>query len=327
MDEYRRKKVLVTGGLGFIGSNLAISLVQAGASVTIVDSLEPSCGANEFNIEPIKADVELVRGDVRDRDLMRQLVRGRDFVFSLAGSVSHIESMQDPFKDLQLNCVGPLTVLEACREVNRETRIVYSGTRQAYGRPQSLPLVETHPLNPVDINGVNKLAGETYHRIYHDAYGMNTVSLRLVNTYGPRQLVRHARQGFAGWFIRKAIDGNEIQIYGDGQQLRGFNFVDDVSVALMTAGIRENTFGQAFNLGGQEPFTLECFVKLLLKTTGRGSYRKVPFPEDKKAIDIGSVFSSWARFHETTGWSPQVSLEEGLKRTVDYYQRYHAHYW
>jgi UDP-glucose 4-epimerase len=327
MDEYRGKKVLVTGGLGFIGSNLAIHLVEAGAATSLIDSLEPTCGGNPFNIEPIRDQVEVIHGDVRDLELMRRLVRGCDFVFSLAGSVSHIESMQNPFKDLQLNCVGPLTVLEACRDVNRNARIVYSSTRQSYGKPKSLPIVETHPMNPVDVNGANKLAAESYHRIYNQVYGMPTVSLRLVNTFGPRQLTRHARQGFVGWFIRKAIDGEEIQVFGDGQQLRGFNHVDDVARALMIAGVTDGIQGEAFNLGGQEPFTLESFVQCLLEITGRGSYRIVPFPPEKKAIDIGSVYSAWNKFNEATGWTPRINLIEGLKSTVDYYQRHHAHYW
>jgi len=327
MDEYRGKKVLVTGGLGFVGSNLAIHLIEAGASVTLVDSMEPNCGGNLFNIEPVKNKVDVIQGDVRDLPLMRRLVSGCGFVFSLAGSVSHIESMQDPFKDLQLNCVGPLTVLEACREINRDASIVYSATRQSYGRPQSLPIVESHPLKPIDVNGINKLAAESYHRVYHQAYGMRTVSLRLVNTFGPRQFVRHSRQGFAGWFVRKAIDGEEIQVFGDGQQLRGFNYVDDVARALMIAGTMTDGRGEAFNLGGIEPFTLEHFVKVLLEITGRGTYRIVPFPPEKKAIDIGSVYCAWTKFHEASGWKPQVGLEAGLKRTVDYYQRFHAHYW
>lgn len=327
MDEYRGKKVLITGGLGFLGSNLAIRLVQSGASVVIVDSLDPTCGGNYFNIEPIHNDVEVVGGDSCDLPLMRKLVRDKAYVFSLAGHVSHIESMQDPFGDLRMNCVAPLTVLEACKLENREARVVYSGTRQVYGRPDVLPLVETHPRRPVDVNGVNKMAGEWYHIVYNQAYGIWTVSLRLVNTYGPRQLVKHPRQGFIGWFVRKAIDGEEIQLFGDGQQLRGFNYVDDVVDAMLIAGVHERTQGDYFNLGGARPFTLESFVELLLRLTGRGSYRIVPFPEENKSIDIGSVYSSWHKFNFVTGWAPRISLEEGLARTVEYYQRYKAHYW
>jgi UDP-glucose 4-epimerase len=327
MDEYRAQKVLITGGLGFIGSNLAIRLVQRGASVTILDSLNPTCGANYFNVEPIRKDVEVVEGDSCDLALVRRLVRDKRFVFSLAGHVSHIESMQEPFADLQMNTVAPLTVLEACKHENRDACVVYSGTRQAYGRPESLPLVETHLLKPVDVNGVNKMAGEWYHIIYHRAYGMPTSSLRLINTYGPRQLVKHARQGFVGLFIKQAIQGEEIRIFGDGQQIRGFNYVDDVVEALLIAGTHDRAKGDYFNLGGDRPYTLEAFVQLLLRIAGRGSYRIVPFPSEKKAIDIGNVYASHAKFKFATGWVPRVSLEEGLTLTVEYYQRHHAHYW
>jgi UDP-glucose 4-epimerase len=326
MDDYRGKKVLITGGLGFIGSNLAIRLVEFGASVTIVDSMDPTGGGNGFNVEPIREHVELVDEDIRNLPAMRAAVRGCAYIFNLAGRVSHIESMEDPFGDLQMNALGALTILEACREVNPTTRIVYSGTRQAYGRPESLPIVETHLLRPVDVNGVNKMAGEAFHLVYNKAYGMATVSLRLINTYGPRQLVRHARQGFIGWFIKKAIEGDEIQIFGDGQQLRSLNYVDDVVDALLAAGINERLTGDFFNLGGLQPATLENLVKTLISITGKGSYRVVPFPREKKAIDIGSVYSSAAKFTAATGWTPRVSLEEGLARTVDYYHRYYEHY-
>ena len=327
MDEYRAQKVLITGGLGFIGSNLAHRLVQRGASVTLLDSLHPTCGGNRFNVEQIKNDLEVVVGNSCDLELVRKLIRGKAYVFNLAGHVSHIESMQEPFEDLQMNAIAPLTVLEASKLENREVRIVYSGTRQSYGRPDTVPLVETQLLKPIDVNGVNKMAGEWFHIVYHRAYGIPAVSLRLVNTYGPRQLVKHARQGFVGWFIKQAIDGEEIQVFGDGQQIRGFNYVDDVVDALLIAGANDKVKGDYFNLGGERPISLEEFVKLLLKAAGRGSYRIVPFPSDKKAIDIGSVYTSAAKFNLATGWRARVGLEEGLVRTVEYYRRYREHYW
>jgi nucleoside-diphosphate-sugar epimerase len=327
MDEYRGKKVLVTGGLGFIGSNVAVRLVGLGAAVTIVDNLDPTCGANYFNIEPVQKRVEVVEGDTGDLALMRRLVRGCTHVFNLAGHVSHLESMEDPFSDLRMNTIGPLTVLEACRKENRAARVIYAGTRQSYGKPDIVPVVENLLLKPVDINGVNKMAGEWYHMVYHTAYGMPTVSLRLVNTFGPRQLVKHARQGFMGWFIRLAIDGQEIQIFGDGQQFRGFNYIDDVVEALLIAGTNENVVGDYFNLGGMQPVTLEALVQKLLRTAGTGSYKLVPFPDDRKRIDIGSAFSSFMKFHFATGWKPATSLEDGLERTMDYYRRHKEQYW
>ena len=327
MDEYRGEKVLITGGLGFIGSNLAVRLVELGASVTLLDSLFPTCGGNYFNVEPIRKEVEVIEGDAADLGLLRKIVRDKKYVFNLAGHVSHIESMEDPFSDLHMNALAPLAVLDACKHENRTVRVVYSGTRQSYGRPEILPLVETQIPRPVDVNGVTKMAGEGFHLVYNKAYGIPTVSLRLVNTYGPRQLVKHPRQGFIGWFIRQAIDGEEIQLFGDGQQLRGFNYIDDVVNALLIAGIRNELIGDYFNLGGEQPVTLEAFVQLLLKIAGHGSYRLVPFPADKKAIDIGSVYTSAAKFNAVTGWKPSVTLEEGLTRTVEYYQQHRAKYW
>ena len=327
MDEFRGEKILITGGLGFIGSNLAIRLIEAGASVTIVDSLFPTCGANYFNIETIRNDIEIVEGDAANLTLMRRLVRGKKYVFNLAGHVSHIESMEDPFSDLHMNALAPLSVLEACRHENRGARVIYAGTRQSYGRPESLPLVETQLLKPIDVNGVSKMAGEWLHMVYDRAHGISAVSLRLVNTYGPRQLVKHARQGFVGWFIKQAIEGEEIQLFGDGQQLRGFNYIDDVVDALLIAATHSGLRGDYFNLGGERPVTLEAFVQLLLRVTGRGSYRIVPFPADKKAIDIGSVYTSAEKFNAATGWKPRTTLEEGLTRTVDYYRRCRKHYW
>ena len=327
MDEYRGEKVLVTGGLGFIGSNVAIRLVESGATVTIVDSMHPTCGANYFNVEPIKKDVEVIEGDSCNLELMSKLVRGKRFIFNLAGHVSHIESMQEPFEDLQMNAVAPLTVLEACRHENRDARIVYSGTRQAYGRPEALPVVETQLLKPVDVNGVSKMAGEWFHMVYHQAHGIHAVSLRLINTYGPRQLVKHPRQGFVGWFIKQAIEKEEIQVFGDGQQLRSFNFIDDVVDALLLAGSDDRLNGDYFNLAGVQPVSLEEFVKILLKAAGGGSYRIVPFPPEKKVIDIGSVYSSAAKFNAVTGWNARVRIEEGLPPTLEYYRRNRAHYW
>jgi UDP-glucose 4-epimerase len=327
MDEYRGEKVLITGGLGFIGSNVAIRLVESGASVALLDSLHPTCGANYFNIEPIKNDVEVIEGDSSNFELMRKLVRGKRFIFNLAGHVSHIESMQEPFEDLQMNAVAPLTVLEACRHENRDARIVYSGTRQAYGRPEALPVIETQLLKPVDVNGVSKMAGEWFHLVYAQAHGMHAVSLRLINTYGPRQLVKHPRQGFVGWFIKQAIEGQEIQLYGDGQQLRSFNFIDDVVNALLIAGWNDRLNADYFNLAGVRPVPLEEFVKILLKAAGGGSYRIVPFPPEKKAIDIGSVYSSAAKFNAASGWTARVSIEEGLPPTLEYYRKNRSKYW
>jgi UDP-glucose 4-epimerase len=234
--------------------------------------------------------------------------------------------MEDPFGDLRANTTGPLTILEACKLENREARIVYAGTRQSYGKPDVLPLVETQLLKPVDVNGVNKMAGEWHHMVYRQAYGMPTVSLRMVNTYGPRQVIKHSKHGFLGWFVKLAIEGEEIQLFGDGAQLRGFSYIDDVVDALLVAGTNPDVIGDYFNLGGLRPVTLTALVQMLIGITGKGSYRIVPFPPEKRAIDIGSVYTSWMKFNFATGWQPRVPLGDGLTRMVAYYQQHKAHY-
>ena len=253
-------------------------------------------------------------------------VRGQDILFNLAGQVSHIDSMRDPYTDLEINCRSQLWILESARKNNPEIKIVYAGTRQVYGKPKRLPVDEAHPLNPTDVNGINKISGELYHLVYHSVYGIRSSSLRLTNTYGPRQLIRHDRQGFIGWFIRQALLGEEIQLYGDGSQRRDFDFVDDVVSAFLVAGASDAADGQVFNLGGERPVSLLDVVKLMIEITGRGSYRLVPFPPDRKRIDIGDFYADATKIQQALGWQPRVGLQEGLTRTFEYYGRHKGHY-
>ncbi len=327
LEVYHNARVLITGGLGFIGSNLAIRLVELGAQVLIVDSLLPEYGGNWFNIEPVRDAVRVNIADVRDPHAMNALVQDQDFLFNLAGQVSHLDSMTDPFTDLDINTRSQLSILEACRYHNPDIKIVYAGTRQQYGKPDYLPLDERHLQHPTDVNGVNKLAGEWYHIIYHQVYGLRTTSLRLTNTYGPRQLMRHNRQGFIAWFVRLAMDGQEIQVYGDGRQRRDLTYVDDVVDAFLRAGAGEAANGQVFNLGGDVPVALGDLAHLLVALTGRGHVRLIPWPVERAKIDIGDVFSSYARIESTLGWRPQVTLREGLERMIAYYQTHRTHYW
>jgi len=324
---YQGKKVLITGGLGFIGSNLAHKLVKLGAEVTLVDCLLPDQGGNLYNIKEIENSIRINIADIRDRDSMNYLVKGQDYIFNLAGQVFHIDSMRYPFTDLDINCRGHLALLEACRTSNAEVKIIFTGTRQVYGTPDYLPFDENHPLRPVDINGIHKLAAEWYHLLYHNVYGLRTSSLRLTNTYGPRQIVKHNRAGFTGWFIRQAINNEEIEIFGDGSQLRDFTFVDDVVDALLLAVASEKVDGQVFNLGGEKPYTLLEFVQILLEVCHSGSYRLTPFPEERKRIDIGNAYSSYAKIKNNLGWSPKISLEAGLSQTVEYFRQNKAYYW
>jgi len=324
-DFYRGRKVLVTGGLGFIGSNLCRTLADLGAAVTAVDSLLPDYGGNVFNLAGYEEKVRINIADVRGHG-MEYLVRGQQVLFNLAGQVSHIDSMQDPVTDLEINCTSQLRLLEAVRHGNPELKVVYAGTRQVYGRPLYLPVDEKHLLQPVDVNGINKISGEFYHLVYHQVYGIRASSLRLTNTYGPRQLIKHNRQGFIGWFVRQAAFGEEIEVFGDGRQMRDFNHVDDVVDAFLRAGARAEADGQVLNLGHPQPVSLVELVRLLLEVAGGGSFKLVPFPEERKRIDIGDFYADISRAQATLGWAPLTGLREGLQQTVDYYRRHKQQY-
>ena len=325
-DFYRGRKVLITGGLGFIGSNLARALADLGADVLLVDSLLSDYGGNFANIAGFEDRVRVNIADVRQGTTMSYLVRGREVIFNLAGQVSHIDSMRDPHTDLEINCRSQLTILEACRQHNPATKVVFAGTRQIYGRPDRLPVDETHLVRPTDINGINKAAGENYHIVYNNVFGVRACSLRLTNVYGPRQLIRHNRQGFIGWFIRLALEGKEIQVYGDGSQVRDFVYVDDVADAFLRAGASDTVNGDVFNVGGSEPIAHRDLVTLLIEEAGRGSVRFVPWPDEKRRIDIGSFYSDSSKFCQTTGWSPTVPLREGFQRTFAYYREHFDKY-
>jgi UDP-glucose 4-epimerase len=328
---YAGRHTLVTGGLGFIGSNLAIRLLELGASVLVVDSLIPETGANLFNIESVQDHPRLsVRTvDVRDVLAMERLLRGQSIVFNLAGQVSHIDSMQDPFTDLEINCRSQLALLEACRRNAPEAKVVFASTRQIYGRvaEDRLPVDERQPPNPVDVNGINKLAGERYHVLYNNVYGIHTSVLRLTNTYGPRMLVKNNRQTAIGWLIRQAMDGEEIDLFGDGSQLRDFTFVDDVVDAFLVAGAEDVANGQVFNVGAIEPVSLRELADLLIEISGSGSYRLIPFPPERKAIDIGSIYVDDRKIRRVLKWRPRVDMREGLARTVSFYRANRSQYW
>ena len=323
---YRGRRVMITGGLGFIGSNLAHQLVELGANVLLVDSLIPEYGGNLFNIAGIEDRVRVNIADVRQQSTMNYLVRDNDVIFNLAGQVSHIDSMQDPYTDLEINCRSQLSILEACRRYNPAVKVVFAGTRQVYGRPDSVPVTEHHLVRPTDVNGINKAAGEYYHLVYNNVFGVRACSLRLTNVYGPRQLIKHNRQGFLAWFIRQALEDHEIQIYGDGRQIRDFVYVDDCADAFLRAGASDACNGQVFNVGGAEPTAHRELVELLIAIAGRGRYRFVDWPPEKKAIDIGDFYADSSSIARTLGWKPVTLLREGLTRTLDYYRKHMPHY-
>ena len=325
-DAFHGRNVLVTGGLGFLGSNLAIRLVRYGARVTLLDSLVPQFGGSFFNIAPVRDSVVLNISDMRDANSLDILVQGRDYIFNLAGQVSHGDSMRDPQLDLAVNCVSTMNLVEACRKHNPEARLLYTSTRQVYGRPQSLPVNEDHPTVPIDVTGINKLAAEYYHLLYHGTYGIRSTVLRLTNTFGPRQQIRSNRQGFATVFLRQALRGETVSLYGGGRQVRDFNYVDDVVGAMLLAVTTPACLGKVFNLGSERAYSLIEFVEVLGKFCKFKS-ESVPFPDDKKIIDIGDYFGDFSRFRAATGWTPQVDLEEGLERTVAFYREHKEVYW
>jgi UDP-glucose 4-epimerase len=327
IDSYKNKQIIITGGLGFIGSNLARTLCKLGAEVTLIDSLIPQYGGNPFNIEDFHDKVTVNISDVRDTFAMANFLKDKDFLFNLAGQTSHMDSMTDPQTDLEINTAAQLSILEACRKVNTDIKIVFASTRQLYGKPDYLPVDEKHPVRPVDVNGINKLAGELYHLLYNNVYGIRACSLRLTNTYGPGMRVRDARQTFLGIWVRLLLEGKPFKIFGNGMQLRDFNYVDDCVEALLLAGASDVANGKIYNLGSTEVVGLKVLAEMMVDLGYGGAFELIPFPPERKAIDIGDYYSDFGLITKELGWLPKVGLSKGLKRTMAYYQAHYRHYW
>ncbi len=324
---FEGRNILITGGLGFIGSTLARRLTDFGAHILLVDSLIPEYGGNLWNIHGIEDRVKVNIADVRDEHGMAHLIQGQDYLFNLAGQTSHLDSMRDPYTDLEINCRSQLSILEACRKHNPSIKVVYASTRQIYGKPRYVPVDESHPLYPTDVNGINKMAGEWYHIVYNNVYNIRAVSVRLTNTYGPRMRVKDARQTFLGDWIRLVIESKKIQVFGDGRQVRDLNYVDDVIDALLRVAASEEVNGQIFNLGGDEPISLGDLAQILIDMNGSGDHELVPFPPESRAIDIGDYYGNYGRLHNKLGWRPSVSLRRGLELTLAFYREHKNHYW
>ena len=322
---YSGKRVLITGGLGFIGANLARELVALGAKVTVVDALIPEYGGNLRNLAGIASKVTVHRTDVREHEKLARLVRGQDFLFNLAGQTSHMDSMTDPETDLEINCRAQLALLEACRKNNPGVRIVFASTRQIYGKPDYLPVDERHPVRPVDVNGINKAAGESFHLLYARVHGTRATALRLTNTIGPRMRIKDARQTFVGVWVRRLIEGEPIEVWG-GEQQRDFTYVDDAVEAFLLAAARDEAVGEVFNLGGPPPVTLQTLAELMVAANEGGAFVVRAFPADRKKIDIGDYFADDRKIARVLGWKPRTDLRAALTKTLAYYRKELPHY-
>lgn len=326
-ETFAGRNVLVTGGLGFLGSNLSLALVRMGARVTILDGMFDLYGGNLYNIEPIKNDIDLHIADIRDEASINWLVRGKAYVFHIAAQTSHVDSMTDPLTDIDMNCRGTMILLESLRRNNPGARLIYCGTRGQYGKLDYTPVDEKHKMVPVDVYGVDKLAAEMYCQLYHRIHGIKSLSLRVNNSYGPRHQMKHGKYGILNWFIRLALDNGAIKVFGEGQQLRDYNHVDDVTRAFIMAASCEDAYGKAFNLGSGSPIQFVELVKLILKTAGTGKMEQVPWPKERADIEVGDYLADYSLFKGICGWEPQVNLAEGLKATVEFYREHKEKYW
>jgi nucleoside-diphosphate-sugar epimerase len=301
-------------------------LVDQGNTITVVDSLIPEYGGNLRNLHDLQDKIKLSLSDVRDVPAINNLIKGHDYLFNLAGQTSHLDSMHNPITDLDINAKAQLSILEACRKSNPGIRIVFASTRQIYGKPKYLPVDEKHPLHPVDVNGINKIAGEQYHILYQEVYGIASSILRLTNTYGPRMRIKDARQTFLGIWIRNLLQGRPIQVFGDGMQRRDYNYVEDVLDALLIAATEENAVGKVYNLGASDPLSLEDTAKIMCQEIEGGDYQMIPFPNERKAIDVGDFICDYSAFYNQFEWEPKVSFEEGIQRSFEYFKDEFEHY-
>ena len=324
---YAGKKVLITGGLGFLGSTLAIRLIGLGAQVSLLDGLIPELGANPFNIDPVKDRVKVVRADVGDRSATDSLVQGQDLVFNMAMHSCHLESMSNPLYDLETNVIPQYHFLESLRYHNPEARVVYIGSRAQFGQALTIPITEDTPPNPKDIYAATKQAVEWYHLLYRKICGLRVTSLRLGNTYGPRHQMRHPKYGVQNYLIRLALEDREISIFGDGSQKREMIYVEDVISCLLLLGADEACVDQVFCIGSAESITFLELVREIIRVCGSGRYVHVPWPEDRKSIEVGDVVTDFSKLTRRTGWRPTIRLSEGLEKTVDFYRKYRPYYW
>jgi len=324
---FRGRSVLVTGGLGFIGSNLSEHLVRLGAKVTIVDNMMPRLGGNLFNVKEIMDKIHINFSDVRDEHSMDYLVKGQDFIFHLAGQVNHVDSIRNPIQDLDINCRGTLVLLESCRKYNRETKIIFAGTRGEYGSSVKLPVNEDHPTNPKGIYAVTNLTAEKMVLVYQDVHKICGTCLRITNTYGPRHQMAHDEYGVLNWFIRKAIDNEVLPVFGDGHILRDFLYVDDLVECFLKVATCQDAYGEVFNVGTGIPISFVDLARKIVEIAGSGKVALTEFTKERKEVEPGDYYTDISKIKRVVGWEPKISLEEGLRRTIEFYKKYKKEYW
>jgi UDP-glucose 4-epimerase len=324
---FKGKNILITGGLGFIGSNLAIRLVQTGANVTLIDAMIPGHGGNLYNIDPIKNDVVVNFSDIRDENSMNYLIRGKDYIFHLAGQNDHVLSLTDPFPDIDINIKGSAVLLEACKKFNKEVRVIYTGTRGEYGSAVKLPVKEDAPINPKGIYELSSLTAQKLFKIYNDNHKVRSVTLRLTNIYGERAQMQHHRFGVANWFIRLVIDNQTIKVFGDGSILRDFLYVQDTVDAILKSASCERAYGEVFNIGVDKPTSFLELAKTIIELAKSGSWEFAPFSPERAAQEPGDFYSDITKAREIIGWEPKTSIRDGIARTIDFYRKFRKHYW
>jgi UDP-glucose 4-epimerase len=327
MATFKGKNILVTGGAGFMGSNLVIALVRAGAIVTVLDNMSPQQGGNLFNLQPVKDKITIDFSDIRDTLAVNQLVKGKDYIFHLARQTDHILSQTDPFPDIDINVRGTAILLEACKKYNPTVRLIYTGTRGQYGPAVKLPVSETAPTNPRGIYEITNLTAEKMVKVYNDVHNIRSICLRLTNIYGPRAQMKSNHYGVVNWFVRLVIDGQTIPVYGDGNLKRDFLYIDDAIEAMLRCSLTEKCYGEIINIGRDDPETFKELAEILVRVAKSGSWKFTPFSPERKAQEPGDFVSDITKIRKLTGWRPKTSLHNGLKKTIAFYRKNKTHYW
>lgn len=323
---YKNKNVLITGGLGFIGSNLAHKLIELGANISIIDNLNPLYGGNTFNILDKEKEIELIVNDVRDTNVIHPLIVKSDIIFHLAAQVSYIDSLNIPFEDLDLNARATLNILETCRKYNPKSKIIFSSSRMVYGKSDRAIITEQAETNPLSLYGIHKLTSEKYLLMYYKDFGIPCSILRLTNPYGPRQQVKHSKYSLVGWFIRQAMEDKVIKIYGEGLQLRDYIFVDDIVDAMIKCGETEKAIGEIINIGTGTSSKFSDMVHSVVKCVKSGKVEYIPWPENYERVETGDINVDISKLQKLTAWKPKVTLEEGIKLTYEYYKKHISNY-